>query len=88
MNKSSKTDWAKLETMTDEEIDTSEIPPLPDHFFDKAKLRIPTSAPVVIQMHIEPEILNWFQAQGGDWEARMRAALHLYVAAHQEAEYA
>ncbi len=32
MNDSSKTDWARIDAMTDEEIDTSDIPPL-DEFF-------------------------------------------------------
>ena len=31
----SRTDWAALEAMTDEEIDYSDIPPLNDEFFEK-----------------------------------------------------
>ena len=33
------TDWARVEAMTDEEIDTSDIPPLDETFLAKAKLR-------------------------------------------------
>ncbi len=39
----SRTDWAALEAMTDEEIDYSDIPPLTDEFFDKAILRMPAA---------------------------------------------
>jgi hypothetical protein len=43
LNKRSETNWARIDQMTDEEIDTSDIPPLDDAFFAKAKLRLPRS---------------------------------------------
>lgn len=33
LNNTSRTDWAALEAMTDEDIDYSDIPPLSDEFF-------------------------------------------------------
>jgi hypothetical protein len=33
----SKTDWARVDAMTDEEIDTSESPELTEQFFLRAK---------------------------------------------------
>lgn len=39
--KTSKTDWARVDGMTDEMIDTSEVPPLDDSFFSTADLRLP-----------------------------------------------
>jgi hypothetical protein len=42
MNSTSRTDWARIDAMTDEDIDTSDIPPLTDEFFSKAKLRMPS----------------------------------------------
>lgn len=41
LKKSSETDWTRLDRMTDEEIDTSDIPPLDDAFFASAKWRLP-----------------------------------------------
>lgn len=32
MNNTSKTDWARINTMKDEDIDTSDIPPLSEDF--------------------------------------------------------
>jgi hypothetical protein len=43
MNNTSKTEWARIDAMMDDDIDTSDIPPLTDEFFAKAKLRMPTS---------------------------------------------
>jgi hypothetical protein len=37
----SATDWARIDKMTDEEIDTSDIPPLDDAFFAAAKWLLP-----------------------------------------------
>ena len=41
--KASATDWARIDRMTDEEIDTSDIPPLDDEFFARAKWLLPRS---------------------------------------------
>jgi hypothetical protein len=37
----SRTNWAALEAMEDQDIDYSDIPPLTDEFFERATLRIP-----------------------------------------------
>ncbi len=44
MNNTSGTDWARIDAMTDDDIDTSNIPPLTDEFFAKAQLRMPTKS--------------------------------------------
>ena len=41
MSKQSETDWKRVDEMTDEEINTSDIPPLDDDFFARAKLHMP-----------------------------------------------
>jgi hypothetical protein len=38
---SSRTNWAALEAMEDEDIDYSDIPPLTEAFFERAVLRVP-----------------------------------------------
>lgn len=40
-NRPSRTDWARIDAMTDEEIDTSDIPPLTEEFFKNATWRMP-----------------------------------------------
>jgi len=84
MNKHSRTDWQALETMTNEEIDYSDIPPLNDEFFDRAKLRAPEQPQVIVTMQVDPEIFAWFNAQEDGWEKRMRAALRIYAEAHKD----
>ncbi len=37
----SLTDWDRVDALTDEEIDTSDIPPLDEDFFANAELKLP-----------------------------------------------
>ena len=83
LKRSSETDWARLERMTDEEIDTSDVPPLDPTFFEKAKFRLPEDR-VSLIAKVDPDILAWFQAQGAGYQQRINAALRLYVDAHRK----
>lgn len=44
MSNTSRTDWARIDAMSDENIDTSDIPPLSEEFFALAQLRLPKSS--------------------------------------------
>jgi hypothetical protein len=37
MNNTSETNWAKVDSLTEAEIDTSDIPPLTEEFFSKSR---------------------------------------------------
>lgn len=78
LSKHSGTDWAKLEAMTDDEIDTSDIPPLDDEFFAKGELRMPKSKPMIF-IRIDADVLEWFKAQGSGYQTRMNVVLRLYM---------
>ncbi len=83
MNTPSETNWEHVDALTDDMIDTSDIPLLDDTFFARAKFRRPRTQEVVT-VHVDPDVLAWFHAQGEQWESKMRAALRIYVDAHQE----
>ncbi len=59
MKNTSQTNWAKLEAMTDEEIDTSDVQPLDESFFAEAELRMPKGKVAVI-INVDEEIDAWF----------------------------
>ncbi|HEX7316916.1 MAG TPA: BrnA antitoxin family protein [Pyrinomonadaceae bacterium] len=69
--------------MTDEEIDTSDIPPLDETFFDGARLRLPAKT-VSVTLDVDADVLEWFKAQGEDFQARVNAALKIYAEAHKQ----
>ena len=77
----SMTDWDRLEAMKDEDIDTSDIPPLDESFFANAELRMPKTKKT-ITMRVDPEVLEWFRAQGKGYQTRMNAVLRMYMEAH------
>jgi uncharacterized protein (DUF4415 family) len=83
-NRSSKSDWARVDALTDDTIDTSDIPPLTEAHFTRAAVRMPRrSAPVTV--HVDADVLTWFKAQGDGWEQRVNAALRIYAEAHKAA---
>lgn len=82
MNNTSKTNWEKLDSLSEEEIDTSDIPPLTEEFFSKSRWWKPVSSLSVL-VKIDPQTLAWFQSQGEDYEQKMAAALRIYAQAHQ-----
>lgn len=74
----SRTDWAALEAMTDEEIDYSDIPPLTDEFFENAMLRVPAvQARNLIQL--EPDIMAWFRSQDAEYKTLINSILRRYI---------
>ncbi|HTQ38829.1 MAG TPA: BrnA antitoxin family protein [Pirellulales bacterium] len=82
MSNSSRTDWAKVDALSDQTIDTSQVPPVGNDFFAKAKLRMPGN-PVPITLQVDSDVLAWFRQTGPGWEERVRAALRIYAEAHQ-----
>ena len=83
LKKPSETDWARIDQMTDEEIDTSDSPPLDDDFFARAQWRMPEKK-TAVTLSVDSEVLKWFEAQGADFQQRVNAALKIYAQAHQE----
>lgn len=78
LNNTSRTNWEALESMSDEDIDYSDIPPLTDEFFEKATLRIPAAqAHNLIQ--IDPDVMAWFQAQDREYKTLINTVLRRYI---------
>jgi uncharacterized protein (DUF4415 family) len=83
LKKPSETNWVRVSEMTDEEIDTSDIPPLDETFFANARLRMPEKK-VSVTLDVDADVLEWFKAQGEDFRNRINAALKIYAEAHKE----
>ena len=83
LKKKSKTDWDKLNNMSDTDIDYSDIPPLDSEFFKKGELRMPKTKPL-ISIRLDSDILEWFKSQGAGYQTRMNAVLRMYMEAHNK----
>lgn len=74
----SRTDWAALDRMSDEEIDYSDIPPLKDEFFENATLRIP-AAQARNLIEIDADVMAWFREQGAEYRNTINSVLRRYI---------
>ncbi len=68
--------------MSDDEIDTSDIPLLNNNFFAKAKLRLPEGK-VPVLLSVDEEVLKWYHDQGGDYLSLLNTALRDYAELHR-----
>lgn len=74
------TDWEKLSTISDKEIDLSENPELDDSFFSNATLRMPEPKKSV-SIRLDQDILEWYKQQGPGYQTRINAVLRMYMQA-------
>ena len=83
----SKTDWARLDAMGDEEIENvitadPDAPPLfSQEWFDRAELYNDTKK-VFLNMRVDERVVNWFKSQGKGYQSRINAVLRAYVDTH------
>ena len=68
--------------MTDDEIDTSDIPEADEDFFNRARLRMPKGKSSVI-LSVDSEVLDWFRGQGGDYHKLVNSALRDFAETHR-----
>jgi len=77
MNDTSLTDWERVDALTDEDIDTTDIPPLDENFFANAELRMPKPKKA-ITIRLDTDVLDWFKLQGHGYQTRINAVLRMY----------
>jgi uncharacterized protein (DUF4415 family) len=80
-----KTDWARVDAMTDDDIDTSDSPVLTEQFFARAKPWSPIKTESQIAVTVDSETQAWFEGQGESAERHLAAALRIYAEAQKYA---
>ncbi|NQU40504.1 MAG: BrnA antitoxin family protein [Lentisphaerae bacterium] len=78
----SRTDWGRLDAMSDSDIDVSDVAKLDKAFFERAQVRLPKRKSS-ISLRVDPDVLEWFKHQGRGYQTRINAVLKAYVHAHQ-----
>ena len=82
LKSTSRTNWERVDSLTDEEIDVSQAPPLDERFFSRARWRFPVDH-ATVAVPVDPDTLSWFKDQGETAEVQMAAALRIYAEAHK-----
>jgi uncharacterized protein (DUF4415 family) len=72
--KSTKSDLARLDRMTDDDIDYSDIPPLGKEFFTKATVAWPP-AKQQLTIRLDADVLKWLKARGRGYQTRINRIL-------------
>jgi uncharacterized protein (DUF4415 family) len=77
MKSKSASDWKRLASMGDEDIDLGDIPELDEAFFREAEWRPPLKKPVTIRL--DADVLEWFRSQGPGYQTRINRLLRHYM---------
>jgi len=83
IKKTSNTDWERLSTMEDDEINLEDSPELDESFFANATVRIPEPKKSV-SLRIDKDVLDWYKHQGPGYQTRMNAVLKMYMRAKND----
>jgi uncharacterized protein (DUF4415 family) len=77
----SRTDWQRIETMKDQDIDVSDNPELGEQFFKEA---IWWPGPKQqITLRLDPDVLAFFRKGGRGYQTTINAVLRKYVEARK-----
>ena len=82
-----QTDWARVDALTDEEIEAAaasdpDNPILTDEEWAKV-VKIPMKH--YIHLGVDADVLNWFKREGRGYQTRINAVLRRYVEAQHKA---
>ena len=86
ISEKSQTDWERVDALTDEEIDVSEIPEVPAEMFARAVVRRglqPVSRKAQVTLRVDSDVLEWFKAQGQGYQTKINTLLRAYKEAHK-----
>ena len=81
------TDWARVDSMSEDELERAiaEDPEAQARGLDwtRARLVLPRRKES-IHLRIDPDVLDWFRAQGKGYQTQINAVLRTYVEAHRD----
>ena len=78
LKKSSRTDWARVDALRDEDIDFADIPELGEAFFKNATIHLPEKK-VPVCIRLDREVVDWFKARGKRYQSRINAVLKAFI---------
>jgi uncharacterized protein (DUF4415 family) len=83
----SQTDWARVDAMTDEDIDLSDCPEItPEQFANAVVHRGGLQQPknkAQVTLRIDNDVLEWFKLQGRGYQTKINSLLRAYMEAHR-----
>jgi uncharacterized protein (DUF4415 family) len=83
----SGTDWKRLDAMTDDDIDLSDIPEITPEMFAKGIVRhgLKPVSKRQLTLRLDSDVVDWFKQQGRGYQTKMNALLRAYMEEHKAA---
>ena len=78
-----KSDLTRIDAMSDETIDYTDIPELEEGFFREARVVVPPGKKQ-LTIRLDVDVLAWLKDQGRGYQSRINAILRAYYEAHQD----
>ena len=82
----SETNWEKINTMTDDEIDFSDNPKVSPEMFARGILRKnlkPVPRKSQLTLRIDQDVIEFFKSQGRGYQTKINQLLRAYMEAHE-----
>ena len=86
-SKESQTDWDRLDSMADDEIDFSDLEEVTPELFVQGVVRHglkPAPKKEQITIRLDSDVLLWFRSQGKGYQTRINDLLRAYMAASEQ----
>ncbi|HBB98286.1 MAG TPA: hypothetical protein DC054_23125 [Blastocatellia bacterium] len=84
-SRKSETDLKRLHEMKDEDIDFSDIPPVPPEMFARGIVRRGLK-PVIrkrqLTLRMDSDVIEWFKKQGQGYQTKINSLLRAYMEEH------
>lgn len=82
----SKTDFARLDKMKDEDIDYSDAPAVTPEMFAKAIVRrgLKPRTKTQLTLRVDSDVVEWFKKQGRGYQTRINLLLRAYMQEHHQ----
>jgi uncharacterized protein (DUF4415 family) len=80
------TDYERLASMKDEDIDFSDIPEITPEMFARAVLRRnfkPIPRKTQLTLRVDSDVIDWYKKQGPGYQTRINSLLRAYMKEHQ-----
>lgn len=86
MKKTSKTDWARIDAMKDNDIDYSDSPEVSDELFKLMTKEEPEK--IIVNLRLDCEIVEFFKEHSTKYQTRINevllAIVHRYKKSHEK----
>ena len=81
----SRTDFARLDKMKDEDIDYSDAPAITPEMFTKAIVQrgLKPRTKTQLTLRVDSDVLEWYKKQGRGYQTKINLLLRAYMQEHQ-----